>query len=232
MRTLRGFHHTSTPVATGTDERLAIARELHDSVAHHMSLVHLQAGVALHISPDLPEPARQALTTIKSASKDALVELRSILGELRQPPDGGSARRIPTPGLSALDQLAARARAAGVDVAVETDVDPTLLPRAVDLAAFRIVQEALTNVARHADPPIATVTVRRNNGTLTVSVSDSGTGRHQLEPVPSGGNGIPGMRERAASVGGTLVAGPRLCAGFTVEARLPLVPDSEGAGSD
>jgi signal transduction histidine kinase len=98
------------------------------------------------------------------------------------------------------------------------------LPRAVDIAAYRIVQEALTNVARHAQPPVATVAVHRSRNLLTVSVADSGTGHRRPDPLPRGGNGIPGMRERAASVGGTFVAGPRLGVGFTVEAHIPL-PD-------
>lgn len=150
-------------------------------------------------------PAREALATIKTASKEAVVELRSILGVLRHADDGDSAPRGPAPGLGALDELASRASAAGVDVTVETDIDPTDLPRAVDLAAYRIVQEALTNVARHADPPTATVAVHCRNGTLTVSVADRGRRRHH--PAERWQRLTRDARA-AASVGGTLVAGP------------------------
>lgn len=133
------------------NERLAIARELHDVVAHNMSLINLQAGVALHVDDGIPDPTREALQTIKAASKEALVELRSILGVLRHADDGDAAPRAPVPGLATVNELAARAEAAGVDVTLTIDVDPRDLPRAVDMAAYRIIQEALTNVARR--PP-------------------------------------------------------------------------------
>ena len=204
------------------NERLAIARELHDVVAHNMSLINLQAGVALHVNDDIPDPTREALQTIKTASKEALIELRSILGVLRHADDGDIAPRAPAPGLATVDELVARANAAGVEVTLAVDVDPRDLPRPVDMAAYRIIQEALTNVARHADPPVATVTVHRADDTLVVSITDTGSGHRRGEPLPRGGNGLPGMRERAASVGGSLVAGPRLGAGFAVEARLPI----------
>jgi len=204
------------------NERLAIARELHDVVAHNMSLINLQAGVALHVTDGIPEQTREALETIKAASKEALAELRSILGVLRHADEGDSAPRAPTPGLASIDDLVGRAQAAGVDVTVRVDVDPRELPRPVDMAAFRIVQESLTNVARHASPPVATVVVHRAADTLVVSITDAGAGNRRADQLPSGGNGLPGMRERAASVGGTLVAGPRLGKGFAVEARLPL----------
>lgn len=206
------------------DERLAIARELHDVVAHNMSLIHLQAGVALHVEGEVLGPqTREALQTIKAASKDALVELRSILGVLRHADVDGEAPRAPAPGLAALHDLVGRARSAGAAVTVHSDVDTSALPRAVDLAAYRIVQESLTNVARHAEPPIATVSLRADSDVLVVSVTDAGRGTRRLDALPSGGNGLPGMRERAAAVGGTLAAGPRLSGGYFVEARLPLV---------
>lgn len=204
------------------NERLAIARELHDVVAHNMSLINLQAGVALHVDDGIPDPTREALQTIKAASKEALVELRSILGVLRHADDGDAAPRAPAPGLATVNELVVRAQAAGVDVTLTIDVDPSDLPRSVDMAAYRIIQEALTNVARHADPPVATVAVHRSDDTLVLSITDVGTGHRRSDPLPSGGNGLPGMRERAASAGGTIVAGPRLGAGFAVEARLPI----------
>lgn len=204
------------------NERLTIARELHDVVAHNMSVIHVQAGVALHVDTDLPEHTREALTTIKAASKTALVELRAILGVLRHADEGDAAPRAPSPGLGRLDELVASARAAGVEITERIDVDPASLTLAVDRAAYRILQEALTNVARHADPPIANVDVERVDDMLVVSVTDVGTGRRHNDPLPGGGNGLPGMRERAAAVGGTLEAGPRPSIGFAVEARLPI----------
>lgn len=202
------------------DERLRIARELHDVVAHNMSLINLQAGVALHRLGDQPSPVRESLSTIKDASKEALVELRSILGVLRHVDD--EAPRAPTPGLGHLAELVGRAEAAGVTVHLDIDADLDRVPRNVDLAAYRIVQESLTNVARHAQPPEALVRIRTDDGEMSVEVLDEGTGPAPLGSLPTGGNGITGMRERAASVGGHLDAGPRPGRGFAVRARLPL----------
>jgi signal transduction histidine kinase len=219
-----------------TDERMRIARELHDVVAHNMSLISIQAGVALHLLDQRPEQARESLTTIKQASKEALVELRSILGVLRQVDEpgeaapaadpSGTAPRSPVPGLQRLDDLVERSRAAGIDVRVE--LDPEIghladLPRPVDLAAFRIVQESLTNVAKHSDDPAAAVRIRAEGGGLSVEVLDDGSGRSDpAVALPGAGTGIIGMRERAAAVGGRLQAGPRPGRGFAVRAWLPL----------
>jgi len=203
-----------------TEERLRIARELHDSVAHSLSLINIQAGVALHLINERPEQAHEALATVKQASKEALVELRSILGVLRQVDE--DAPRAPTPTLRRLDDLVAGAVAAGLEVRVELGADLDTLPRHVDLAAFRIIQESLTNVARHSDRPDATVRIRTDADALSVEVLDEGTGRRSAAEWPSGGNGIAGMKERAASVGGQLAAGPRPGRGFAVRARLPL----------
>jgi signal transduction histidine kinase len=208
-----------------TEERLRIARELHDVVAHNMSLISIQAGVALHLLDTKPEQARTSLTTIHQASKDALVELRSILGVLRQvdETDEGAPRR-PTSGLDQLDELVGRSQAAGVDVRIEAD-DLAGLPGAVDLAAFRIVQESLTNVARHSDDAAPVVRLRRTPDELLVEVLDEG---NPSNGSPGGGGfGIAGMRERAASLGGRLEAGRRPGRGFAVRAWLPLT----GAGS-
>jgi signal transduction histidine kinase len=203
-----------------TEERLRIARELHDVVAHHMSLINLQAGAALHRTRDRPHPSDEALTVIKDASKQALVELRSILGVLRHVDE--DAPRSPTPGLEQLAGLVARAESAGVRVHLDTNGSIDDLPRNVDLAAYRIVQEALTNVARHSNHPDAAVRIRRHDDTLTIEVLDDGTAPPAREPLPAGGNGIAGMRERAASVGGRLDAGPRPARGFAVHADLPI----------
>jgi len=207
-----------------SEERLRIARELHDVLAHNISLINVQAGVALHLMDEQPEQARTALTAIKQASKEALGELRSVLSVLRQvdevPP------RAPAPSAAHLESLVSRASAAGLEVRTEVEGTPRALPAGVDLAAFRIVQEALTNVARHAGPATATIRVRYGEGDLTVQVDDNGNGAGQ-GGTPGGGNGIPGMRERAAALGGELKAGPRPGGGFRVLARLPL--DGDGA---
>jgi signal transduction histidine kinase len=211
-------------VRRGTDERMRIARELHDAVAHNMSLINIQAGVALHLMDDEPTQVREALTTIKGASKEALVELRSILGVLRGVDD--DAPRAPAPSLQRLPDLVANAAASGVKVELEVDGDVSHLPRNTDLAAFRIVQESLTNVARHAGVSAAEVRVRARDGVLALEILDEGTGRDGHPDLPSGGNGIPGMQERALAVGGRLTAGPRPGRGFVVRAELPIAEPS------
>ena len=199
------------------EERLRIARELHDVLAHNISLINVQAGVALHLMDEQPDQARTALTAIKSASKDALGELRSVLDVLRQVDEG--APRSPTAGLDDLDRLVSGATAAGIDVRVETSGTPRPLPPSVDLAAFRIVQEALTNVTRHAGQATATVSLTYDDSGLTVQVEDDGRG---MAGNGSGsGNGIRGMKERAAALGGALEAGPKPGGGFRVTASLP-----------
>jgi signal transduction histidine kinase len=200
-----------------SDERLRIARELHDVLAHNISLINVQAGVALHLMDEQPEQARTALTAIKSASKDALGELRSVLDVLRQSEEG--APRTPTAGLRDLDRLVAGAEAAGLDVRVVTEGTPRPLPPSVDLAAFRIVQEALTNVTRHAGRARATIVLTYTGDGLTVSVDDDGHGTNGTSA--GGGNGIRGMREQAAALGGELEAGPKPGGGFRVTASLP-----------
>ena len=199
------------------EERLRIARELHDVLAHNISLINVQAGVALHLMDEQPDQARTALTAIKSASKDALGELRSVLDVLRQADEG--VPRSPTAGLGDLDRLVAGATAAGIDVRVVTVGDPRPLPPSVDLAAFRIVQEALTNVTRHAGQATATISLTYGDERLTVSVEDDGRGVNGAGP--GSGNGSRGMRERATALGGELEAGPRPGGGFRVSASLP-----------
>ena len=196
------------------EERLRIARELHDVLAHDISLINVQAGVALHLIDERPEQAREALAAIKHASKDALGELRSVLEALRA---DGPAPRTPTAGLAQLDGVITGAAAAGlrVETTVEGEAEP--LPAAVDLAAFRIVQEAVTNVVRHADTAHAAVRLRYGDDALEVEVCDDGRGGS----ANGHGNGLAGMAERAAALGGTLDAGPRPGGGFRVCARLP-----------
>ncbi|MFK0170722.1 sensor histidine kinase [Streptomyces sp. NPDC090306] len=198
------------------EERLRIARELHDVLAHSISVINVQAGVGLALLDDDPEQARSALTTIKSASKEALDEVRQVLDRLRAP---GDAPRAPAPGLDRLAELAAQARAAGLSVEVEGEV-PRLSPGA-DLAAFRIVQEALTNVVRHSGSRHARVRVDydADRSSLRLRVDDDGpaTGAD----AGGSGNGLAGMRERAAALGGTIEAGPRPDGGYRVLAVLP-----------
>ena len=210
-----------------TEERLRIARELHDVVAHNMSLISVQAGVALHLMDQQPEQARTSLTTIKQASKDALVELRSILGVLRQvDEEDDAAPRAPTPSLEGLGDLVDRARAAGVDVQVEQD-GVSDVPRPVGLAAYRIVQESLTNVAKHSSDPHAVVRIHPDDGGLAVEVLDEGRPRPTPGNFVVGGHGIVGMRERVAQLGGRLDVGPRPGRGFAVRAWLPLSQEDD-----
>ena len=203
-----------------SDERLRIAQELHDAVAHNISLINIHAGVALHLFDEQPQQARDALATIKQSSKEALVELRSILGLLRRADE--DAPRAPTPSLTRLDELVARSNAAGLDVQIDVQGDLDNLPRNVDVAAYRIIQESLTNVARHADRPDAVVRVRADADSVDVEVLDEGSGAGWTPELPSGGNGIAGMRERATAIGGSFEAGPRPGRGFAVRARLPI----------
>ena len=207
-----------------SQERLRIARELHDVLAHNISLINVQAGVALHLMDEQPEQSRTALTAIKQASNEALGELRSVLDILREGHEAPP--RSPTSGLARLDELVARTEAAGLRVTTRVDGSPRPLPQRVDLAAFRIVQEALTNVTRHAGEASATVSINYGERDLTVQVEDDGRGR-AADMTTGAGKGIAGMRERAAALDGELEAGPLSDGGFRVRARLPLGDGSE-----
>ncbi|MFI2412538.1 sensor histidine kinase [Streptomyces sp. NPDC018947] len=199
-------------------ERLRIARELHDVLAHSISVINVQAGVGLALLDSDPEQARTALATIKDKSKEALGEVRQVLDTLRAP---GDAPRAPAPGLDRLPELVEQAASAGLTVEIEGRAPH--LPPGTDLAAFRIVQEALTNVVRHSGSRRARVRLDPEGGTLRLRVDDDGpaTGAD----AGGSGNGLAGMRERAAALGGTVEAGPRPDGGFRVLARLPLGPD-------
>jgi signal transduction histidine kinase len=202
-----------------SDERLRIARELHDSLGHYLSMISVQSGVVLNLNHDLPGPVAESLSAIRQASKEGLRELRSVLRILRQ--DGELAPHAPLPALARLGDLFDHAAAAGLQVRAETGGTVRELPFGVDQAAFRIVQEALTNVTRHAGTDTATVCVHYGQHDLTVQVDDDGQGRSDSLPPPSG-SGIAGMRERAAALGGELHAGPRPGGGFRVTVTLPL----------
>ena len=202
-----------------SEERLRIARELHDALGHQLSLINVQSGVALHLNEELPEQTRASLTAIKDASKEALGELRSVLEILRE--GGESAPRTPALTLDRLDDLAAQAATAGLEVRTETEGHARLLPFGVEAAAFRIIQEALTNVTKHASGATAIVHVTYGDRDLIVEIDDDG--RTQVAPnATGGGRGILGMRERATALGGQLEAGPRPGGGFRVKATLPL----------
>jgi len=198
---------------------LRMARDLHDSLGHYLSLISVQSGVALNLNQQLPEQARAALAAVKQASKDALGELRSALDILRQ--DGEPAPRAPAPGMARLGDLVSQVSAPVLEVRAETEGAVRPLPFGVEVAAYRIVQEALTNVARHAGPATATVRLTYGEQDLTVQVDDNGRGP-AARPPRAVGTGITGMRERVAALGGELYAGPRPGGGFRVQARLPV----------
>jgi len=204
-----------------SDERLAIARDLHDVVAHSISVINVQANTALHLMDRQPDRAREALTAIREVSGQALTELRSVLGALRDT----AAPLAPTPGVARLDELAARARAAGFAVSVAAEGTARPLPAGVDAAAYRIVQEALTNAVRHSGGHAASVLLRYSGDDLTIEVSDDGAAGAAAAAEAAGatgsGNGLAGMAERARALGGTVDVGPRPGGGFRVLARLP-----------
>jgi signal transduction histidine kinase len=205
------------------DEQARIARELHDVIAHSVSVIVVQAAAADDVFDERPDQARAALRSIEATGRDALAELRRLLAPVRPEPQEPGAPPRPQPGLAALDELVAPLRAAGLDVAVRCEGTPgdAPLPAGVDLSAYRIVQEALTNTLRHADARHAEVTLRSGAGMLELDVRDdgrAGTGTG----TDGGGRGIAGMRKRAAMLGGTLEAGPLPEGGFHVHARLPL----------
>jgi signal transduction histidine kinase len=199
------------------DEQARIARELHDVIAHSVSVIVVQAAAADDVFDERPDRAREALRAIEAAGREALGELRRLLTVVRPGADGDPAH--PQPGLDRLGELAAPLRAAGLEVALRREGDAGTLPAGVDLSAYRIIQEALTNTLRHAGASRAEVTVRSGAGMLELDVRDDGRGSGG---DGGAGRGIAGMRERAAMLGGTLEAGPLPEGGFRVHARLPL----------
>ena len=205
------------------DERLRIARELHDIAAHQVSVIAIQAEAGQALLPHQPERAATVLATIGDAARDALTELRRLLGVLRDADRDAAAATVtatmePQPGLDHLDDLVARVRDAGVavDLTIEGTRDPPL-PDGVDLSAYRIVQEALTNVLKHAGTARAEVVVRYLPQQLDLEICDDGRGATRT----NGGHGLVGMRERVDLLGGELTAGNRPGGGFAVSARLP-----------
>jgi len=217
-------------------ERLRIAREVHDTVAHAIAIINVQAGVTAYLLDKRPERAREALVTIEQTSAQALHEMRAVLGVLREPGNG----RVPHPGLGQVNALAAVAREAGLDITFEPTSSTAPLPSAVDHTAYRVLQESITNVIRHVGPTRVTVALDYGTDVLEVRVTDDGSrdapgdgagGTRALAEHPAGtgssaepGRGIVGMRERCGLLGGELTAGPRPCGGFEIKARLPLAP--------
>jgi signal transduction histidine kinase len=198
-----------------SEQRLHLAQELHDILAHNISLINVQASVALHLLDEQPDQARPALTAIKAASRESLSELRTALDVLRQ---GDDAPRAPAPRLAELESLLNGVRAGGLQVHFEHPRPIPTLPAAVEQAAYRIVQEALTNITRHARADSATVSVGYENG-VDIEVIDDGIGGDAVA-----GTGITGMRRRAEAMGGTFEAGPEPGGGFRVAAHLPGEP--------
>ncbi|MEV7446870.1 histidine kinase [Streptomyces sp. NPDC091204] len=237
-----------------TEERVRIARELHDVVAHHMSVISLQAGMASYVFPTNPAVSRQALDTIARTSREALEEMRRMLVLLRVgqegPPEGqvdpadadadadaeadaadgelqDEGAYAPAPGLDLLDRLLERVRGAGVQATMEVVGSPTPLPQGMGLCVFRVIQEALTNVLKHAGPTRAAVTIRYESRAVVVSVTDEGSGNSLPDKVITPGHGLIGMRERAKIYGGMVTAGPRPLGGFEVRLVLPSPTDGD-----
>ncbi|MBF9128451.1 sensor histidine kinase [Plantactinospora sp. S1510] len=217
------------------EERVRIAQEMHDVVAHHMAVASVQAGLARYVLESDPDTARAALGTVLDTTGEALEEMRRVLSVLRLGSDDEDVDDSyrPTPGLGQLDELVNRVRAAGLRLEVRRDGDARPLPGGADLCAYRVIQESLTNVLKHAGQARATLVLRYGADRLTIRVSDDGVA---VAPAPStaasSGHGLRGMRERAELYGGTLRAGPRPDGGFEVVLTLPTIATMEGRRRD
>ena len=202
------------------DERARIARELHDVIAHSVSVMGVQAGAARLSMDTDPDRVRPVLISIEETAREAIGELRRMLGVLRS--DGQPQELAPQPGLADLPRLLAQSREARVNVTLTVEGEPVFLPAGVDLAAYRIVQEALTNVRKHAAPCAASVRITYADSRVMLEVRDTGTQALRPDAGKNGGHGLVGMRERAAVYGGTLQAAPDTAGGFRVSAVLPV----------
>ncbi len=201
------------------EERLRIARELHDVFGHTMATISVQAGVGLHVIEQRPEQAREALAAIKTICDDGLTDVKTILGILRADTAAEEQPRAPRDGLDRLTELVDTAEAAGLRVELSVDGDPRPLPAPVDLAAYRIIQEALTNVLRHAEARTVRLALTHEPSRLLIRIRDDGPATSTDTP---GGHGIDGMRERARALSGQLTAAPHPDGGFEVCAELPI----------
>jgi signal transduction histidine kinase len=199
------------------EEQARISRELHDVIAHNVSVMTVQAAAARDVFDADPARAREALASIEKTGRAALTELRRLLGAVRE---GGRPELAPQPGLGAVDELVSQVRRAGLDVHLSVEGDRAPLPEALDLSAYRIVQEALTNTLKHASARHAWVDIRYGTSEVGVRVRDDGVG--PSEPNGSGGRGLVGMRERVELFGGDLDVGPSATGGYVVSARLPV----------
>ena len=204
------------------EERARIARELHDVVAHSMSVMVVQAGAARRVMEDQPKRAREALGSIETTGRQALAEMRRLLGVLRKE-DDRELTLVPQPGLEQLGALVEEFQEAGLPVDLVVEGEPNSLPQGVDLSAYRVVQEALTNTLKHAGPARARVLVRYGERDLVVEVNDDGHGI-PTEQDTDKGHGLVGMRERVGLFGGELHAAPRHSGGYSVRARFPVEP--------
>lgn len=214
------------------EERLQISREVHDVVSHNLSVIAVRSGVGRMLFDDQPEEARAALAEVETVSRGALAELRRLLGAIRD-----EASLTPAPRLDDLPDLVEQMAASGVEVTMERRGTATALPSTLELSAYRIVQEALTNVVKHARQTRAHVVVDHDDEALSVEVTDDGPAAPLAEPaapvdssIDGGGWGIAGMRERAALFGGTVEAGPRPGGGFRVSVRLPVIAATDEGG--
>ncbi|WP_037602177.1 sensor histidine kinase [Streptacidiphilus rugosus] len=208
-------------------ERARIARELHDVVAHNVSVMIVQADGASYVMDSSPEQAKEALATIAGTGRQALTEMRRLLGLLRSEETTGE--YVPQPGVEQLPDLLEQVRSAGLPVEFKVEGEPRPLPRGVELTAYRIVQEALTNARKHGGPQAsATVRISFEDGDLAMVIEDDGRGASAQLAKDGGedgfGHGLIGMRERVGMVGGSLDAGPRVGGGFRIKAVLPLGP--------
>lgn len=215
--------HEEAAARAATDERLRIAQELHDVVAHSLGVIAVQAGVGMHVLETDPDEARRALDHISRTSRSSLAEIRGLLGVVRG--REGGAEYGPAPTLAELPRLAREVEQAGLRVDLDVGDDVTGLPAGVELAAYRIVQEALTNVLRHADAGRADVRIHLRSGTVVVEVEDDGRGTPPGGPERAGGHGVLGMRERAALYGGSLFVGSGDDGGFRVVAAIPFTEE-------
>ena len=212
-------------------ERARIARELHDVIAHNVSVMVVQADGASYALDADPGRAREALAAISATGRQALAEMRRLLGVLRREEEGGAFERAPQPGIGELGELLDQARGAGLPVSFTVEGEPHPLPGGIALTAYRIVQESLTNTRKHAGPMAsASVTLRYADTALVLAISDDGRGDLGGAMPGATGHGLTGMRERVAACGGSVAAGPRPGGGFEVVATLPVIPDRAGVG--